>query len=120
MSKRRVEIGKQGENLASDFLQQKGMKIIKRNFRFDRGEIDLVCLDKETLVFVEVKTRTNREYGSPVEAVSEKKAAQIRKVAEGFLMEKGDGLEFQEIRFDVVGILLKGKKEIIEHIENAF
>ena len=120
MSKRRIEIGKRGEELASDFLKQKGMKILNRNYRFDRGEIDLVCLDDKSLVFVEVKTRTNQEYGVPIEAVSEKKASQIRKVAEGFLMEYGAGLEFQEIRFDIVGILLKGNKEIIEHIENAF
>ena len=120
MSKRLIEIGQRGEKLAGDFLRRKGMKIIRRNYRFDRGEIDIICMDKETLVFAEVKTRTNRQYGTPIEAVSEKKAAQIRKVAEGFLMEESNGLEFQEIRFDIVGILLEGNEEIIEHIENAF
>ncbi len=120
MKRNNQKIGKLGEDIAVKYLLRNGTKIIERNFRFDRGEIDIVAKCDETLIFIEVKTRTNLEFGTPVEAVNMKKATQIKKTAEGFLLEKGDKIDFDEIRFDIIGILLSGEKENINHIKNAF
>lgn len=68
---KRHEIGKLGEDLACKYLQNKGYKILERNFEAKQGEIDIIALDKEELVFIEVKTRSNILYGKPAEAVNE-------------------------------------------------
>ena len=120
MKNNKQTIGKLGEDIAAKYLLDNGAKIIERNFRFDRGEIDIVAECDETLVFIEVKTRTNLEFGTPVEAVNRKKAAQIKKTAEGFMIDRGNEIDYNEIRFDIIGILLLGEKENINHIKNAF
>ncbi|MBI2327492.1 YraN family protein [Candidatus Curtissbacteria bacterium] len=66
-------IGKHGEDLAVEFLKRRGYKIIDRNFRIRGGEIDIVALEKSTLVFIEVKTRTSLAYGYPQEAITKSK-----------------------------------------------
>ncbi len=120
MKKNNQTTGKQGEDIAAKYLEKNGFKILRRNFRFDRGEIDIIAKEETTLVFIEVKTRTNLEYGTPVEAVNKRKAAQIKKTAEGFLFTDNDEIEYDEIRFDIIGIMLHGGKENINHIRNAF
>ena len=76
------ELGVSGEEAAVSFLRKKRFDIIRRGFRFHRGEIDIIAYDRETLVFIEVKTRRNFDCGLPEEAVTPAKQAQIRKVAE--------------------------------------
>lgn len=84
-----------------------------------RGEIDIVALDKGTLVFVEVKTRHSEEFGSPLEAVHETKQAQLRKIASTYLMKRN--MHSKPCRFDVIGILMKEKGKFdITHVKNAF
>lgn len=113
------ELGKFGEELAADFLKLKGFEIIEQNYHFGHGEIDIIAKDGDTLVFVEVKSRQNLEYGEPEYAVTKNKQAQIRKIAQGYLYEKE--IEDTVCRIDVIAILIEGnKKPKINHIINAF
>ncbi len=80
-------LGVLGQNLAEKFLQAKGYKILGKNFRVRTGEIDLIVQDLKTLVFVEVKTRRNRFYGMPEEAITRKKQLSIIKTAKIYLLK---------------------------------
>ncbi len=110
--------GKIGEEIAVKFLSQKGFKILKRNYRYGHGEIDIIAMDGDDLVFVEVKTRASDKFGLPEDSVTFKKRKQLRKIAEAFLQT--NKIEFSGCRFDVVSIILKKGKAEINHIENAF
>ena len=108
--------GKIGETLAINFLEKQGFKIIEKNWRFSRlGEIDIIALDKNTLVFVEVKTRTSTNFGHPIEAISSYKFNRIKKLAEIYLNEKLNN--YENFRIDIIGILI-GKKTEITHIKD--
>ena len=111
------EIGRWGEELAARFLEEKGYRIIQRNFRYDRGEIDIVALDGLEIVFVEVKARESDAFGPPEESVTPHKEEQLKKVAEGYLFERG--IENQPCRFDVVAITFGGGKPNIRLLQNA-
>ncbi|NOX65201.1 MAG: YraN family protein [Chlorobi bacterium] len=111
--------GDKGEDYACDLLVEKNFKIIKRNYRYGHGEIDVVAQDGDVLVFVEVKTRKNLEFGYPISGVTKAKQRQIRKIAEAYLIEHD--VTDTDCRFDVVGVLLQGnERPVIDHIENAF
>jgi len=112
------EKGKEGEELAVSFLVEKGFEIIERNYRYGKGELDIIAREKDFLVFVEVKSRESLEYGFPEEAVTKRKTAQIRKIAEAYLAEKN--ITDENIRFDVVAILFLNNEVTINHYENAF
>lgn len=108
------------------YLEKKGYILIERNYRTRYGEIDLIVYDagtgaaEHTLVFVEVKLRRGTGFGDPLEAVTPKKQAKIRLTAEQYLAERGEA--FDEVRIDVVGILLPpgtGRPQV-RHVENAF
>jgi len=121
MSKEKKEFGNQGEELAEKFLIDKGYEIIEKNFHYSHGEIDIIAKDNFTgeLVFVEVKSRHNLDYGYPEEQISKGKQRQVRKIAEAYLWLKG--IENHSCRIDVIGILLRSNKNpVINHIENAF
>ena len=111
------DLGKKGEEVALRFLKKKGYRIIETNYAC-KLEMDLIAKEKDTLVFVEVKTRTSMHFGPPQLAVTNFKQRQLSKVALNFLKEKklGD----VKARFDVVAILLGQKGEEIELIKNAF
>lgn len=109
-----IIFGKKGEDLASEFLRNKGYTILQRNFRAERGEIDLIATKENFLVFVEVKRRKNNFFGFPEEAVNAQKEEMILNTAQFFL----DRNEWEgEIRFDIIAIT--GDKEI-EHFIDAF
>jgi putative endonuclease len=111
--------GNKGEDYACDFLVEKGYTIVERNYRYGHGEIDVVAMDKEVLVFVEVKARKNLEFGDPVYGVTKSKQKQIRKIAEGYLIE--NNIKDVDCRFDVVAVLLRGNEApLINHLVNAF
>ncbi|MGB3632911.1 MAG: YraN family protein, partial [Rubrobacteraceae bacterium] len=95
--------GDRGETLAVQHLSDAGYELVERNYRTRYGEIDLILRDGETLVFVEVKLRSGTGYGDPLESVTLRKQEQIRNIAEQYLAECQP--EFEELRFDVVGIL---------------
>ena len=75
LSKQRINLGKRGEDIAARFLLEKGLALIARNFRDKFGEIDIIAKDRETLVFVEVKTRRSHRFGLPQEAVTPSQTA---------------------------------------------
>jgi putative endonuclease len=111
-------LGKQGENLAVKYLKSQGFKILDKNFRCQFGEIDIIANEKDTIVFVEVKTRRSADIVEPFESVGRKKQEKIRALAEYYLQDK-DYTEC-EIRFDVLSIVSDKKEQKIEHIVNAF
>lgn len=118
-NKHKIDVGKEGEEIAVTFLKSKGYEILERNYHFGHGEIDIVAKDKECLVFIEVKTRINLELGEPEYAVNQKKIKQIKKMAELYLFDKE--IEEADCRFDVVAVLLNDRKNPkITHYENAF
>jgi putative endonuclease len=118
--KNKRDIGKEGEDIAAKYLAEKGFEILDRNFYYSNyGEIDIVANHDSQLVFVEVKSRLNLEFGEPEYAITPKKIKQIKKMAELYLFDK----EIEEVncRFDVVAVLLEDKSNPkITHYENAF
>jgi len=96
---------------------------VERNYRTRHSEIDLIVRSERALVFVEVKLRRGAGFGDPLEAVTPRKQARIRRIAEQYLADKGEGFvaRFEEVRFDVVGILLsRAGRPKARHIEDAF
>lgn len=112
------ELGKKGEEVALRFLKKNGYRILERNYVCKLGEIDIIAKEKETLTFIEVKTRTSTFFGPPQLAVTPSKQMQLSKAALYFLKEKR--LENVKARFDVMAILLEQKGEKIELIKDAF
>ena len=110
--------GTAGEEVAALHLRELGMEIVEMNYRFGRGEIDIIAHDGEVLVFCEVKSRTGKQYGDPEFAITPKKQRQIRRVAEGYLYEHE--IKEQACRFDVVAIRWLGNKPQINYIRNGF
>ncbi len=114
----RKELGKKGEEIALRFLKKNGYRMIERNYICKMGEMDIIAREKDTLVFIEVKTRTSTEFGPPQLAVNASKQRQLSKVALNYLNERR--LKDVKARFDVVAILLGQKGEEIELIKDAF
>ena len=113
-----VALGRRGERAAERYLRRIGYRIVARNFRAAGAEIDLVAIDGETLVFVEVKTRSSRAAGAPEEAVDERKQKQMRRAAEAFARRyRADEIE---MRFDIIAVDASGKRLEIELLRNAF
>ena len=111
-------IGKEGEELAADFLKKDGYEIIERNFNCGFGEIDIVARKENELAFVEVKTRAQSLYGIPSEAVNRIKQRHIYKVAE-YYVYKTNAYNY-EISFDVIEVYMYNGQAIrIEKIKNA-
>jgi len=116
MSKNR-ELGLEGEKLATDFLKSKGYKIIENNYRYRRAEIDIIAVHEGTLVFIEVKTRSNYNYGEPEHAVDENKAVKIREAAENYIFINDWN---NNIRFDIISIKKNDHESTeITHFEDA-
>jgi putative endonuclease len=109
--------GIKGEELAVTFLKRKGYRILQRNFKTPVGEIDIIAEEGNTLVFVEVKTRTDDSFGHPFEAVDFRKKEKLRKVALSYLKQCKKELPS---RFDVLSIEMDRGKSRIEHIIDAF
>lgn len=111
-------LGARGERLAVRYLRRRGWAIVARNFRGRAGEVDIVALDGEVVVFVEVKTRSDHRHGEPLEAVGAAKRRQVVRVAREYLHLHA--LEERDVRFDVIGITARGWRWRVEHAENAF
>ena len=115
---RRRLFGQHGEQHAAQFLQSLGYTIVDRNYRCPRGEIDLIARDKETLVFVEVRTHRSREFGDPLASVTRRKQRQIAMTALHYLSRFQ--LHDRAARFDVIGIMGEGDTAQLTHIKAAF
>lgn len=115
----RRELGKKGEDAATKFLLRRGYKIVERNWRCPAGEADIIAFDGSTLVFVEVKTRSDIDKGYPEEAITKEKRARYERISAYYLRDsKYEELRF---RFDVIGILVLGNnKATLRHHVNAF
>ena len=114
----RSELGAEGERVAERFLKSKGLKVLERNYRTRLGEIDLVCREKRTIVFVEVKTRTSGLYGEGMEAVNARKQHKLHRLAQQYLQSYR--LESADVRFDVLSVMFVSGEPTIEHIPGAF
>ena len=117
MKDKRASLGRWGEDLAVGFLKARGMKILERNFRCPAGEIDIIARSGKQIVFVEVKTRKSELFGSPQEAVNQRKQQQIIRTAQWYLEQKPVNLQ---PRFDVLAIRTGDGETVLEHIPDAF
>lgn len=111
--------GNKAENVAGEFLEQHGLKILKRNYRCAHGEIDLIMQDQDDIVFVEVRSRSRFDYGSPIATIDRCKIQKLIKTALHFL-QKQKWINDVSSRFDVVGIQIIQNKLQFEWIKNAF
>ncbi len=117
--KKNKELGRRGEQAAARFLYRRGYDIVAQNWVCPYGEADIVARDADTLVFVEVKTRSNCEKGFPAEAVNQKKRDKYERIALAFLKEYGESDII--VRFDVVSIVvIAPDRALIRHHINAF
>lgn len=112
---RTKQIGDFGEDIAFRYLQDKGYIIKDRNFSTRFGEIDIIAEKDDVLIFVEVKTRKNADYGRPAEFVDLRKQRRI--IQSAYMYLNG---EDKAVRFDVIEVLYRREKTYINHIENAF
>ncbi|MFN3939155.1 MAG: YraN family protein [Chitinophagales bacterium] len=109
--------GKQGEQYAVECIVEKGYTILERNWRFKRGEIDIIAEFNNTIIFVEVKTRSSDKYGFPEQAVTPSKQHLLAITAEEYMFQKK---LTQDVRFDVIAVIKRGDTFIAEHLEDAF
>jgi putative endonuclease len=111
-------LGRRGEQLAVDYLQRSGLRVLDRNWRCAEGEIDIVAAERRALVVCEVKTRSGLAFGSPLEAISRSKRARLRRLAVAWVM--AHGVLFDEIRVDVIGLVRdRAGKFTIEHVRGV-
>lgn len=118
MSKDNISFGKISEGEASSFLQSQGYRILFRNYKAQGSEIDIIAREKNTICFIEVKSRGSERYGSPQEAVTAAKQQKIARAALKFLQE--NDLQDKSCRFDVVAIIRQEGKEEFSLIRDAF
>ncbi|MCX7719844.1 MAG: YraN family protein [Dictyoglomus thermophilum] len=114
------EIGKLGEDFTIDFLNKRGFIILERNYKVPLGEVDIIAQKGDLLIFIEVKTRRNLDFGIPAEAVDRTKQNRIKKIAELYISTKKP--KFKKIRFDIMSIILSKSGKILdwEYLINAF
>jgi putative endonuclease len=116
----RRSIGTQGEEIAAQFLMERGYQIVSRNFHCRFGEVDIIARKNEYLVFVEVKLRKNTEYGAPREYVTFTKQKKIKTTAAYYLTFHQENTM---VRFDVIEIIAPNGTDYgftVHHLENAF
>jgi putative endonuclease len=113
-----IELGKRGEQIAESFLELKGYRILERNWRHRRTEIDIIAEIEGKLIFVEVKTRSSNDFSNPEEAVTLKKQDSIARAAGAYILKVNH--EWL-IRYDVIAIVLQADDTYqIQHFEDAF
>ena len=111
------ELGTTGENLAVALLRKKGYSILAENWRFGKNELDIVARIGDTMVFVEVKTRSTDSFGDPSQSVSRAKQKRTIQAANAYLEKFKIDLE---ARFDIISIVVFGSKTNLDHMEDAF
>ena len=114
----RAELGRSGEDIASNMLARAGLEIVERNFRCTHGEIDIVARRGRLVVFCEVKTRRSARWGDPSEAVNGPKRHRLRRLAAEWMQLRRPGAI--EVRFDVVSVIVRHGKLVARHIPDAF
>jgi putative endonuclease len=110
-------LGSCGEQLAAEYLERSGLRILARNWRCSEGEIDIVAAERQVLVVCEVKTRSGTRYGTPLEAITRRKRARLRRLAVRWLA--ANGVLFDEVRVDVIGLTRQPGGFAIEHVRGV-
>jgi putative endonuclease len=111
------ELGKKGEELAIAFLKKTGYKILEKNYRYLKAEVDIIAQKGGVLAVVEVKTRSSNYFGDPQDFVNPKKIKLLLSAIDYYVIKKD--LEV-EVRFDIIAIIHKNNTTKIEHLEDAF
>lgn len=117
MMKDHIELGRDGEEAALAFLVAKGYRILQRNWRYGREEIDIIARDGNFVVIIEVKTRSSNALAEPEAAVTKSKQRILVRAANAYMMSRR---QQGEVRFDVMSILIREEGTVINHIEDAF
>lgn len=110
-------LGKKGEQFAVDFLIKHNYKILERNYRFEKAEVDIIALKNNMLVIVEVKTRSSTEFGNPQDFVKPKQIKNLVKAVNEYVIENDLDVE---VRFDIIALVNTNERFEIEHLEDAF
>jgi len=113
-SPQQIRLGKLGEDIACVFLSKKGYKILQRNFKARYGELDIIALYENTLVFIEVKTRTNLRFGTPEEAITPRKLHELIQTAQYYVLLHPELPKL--LRIDVIGIMMDEISEQVQRI----
>ena len=111
------ELGKKGEQLAIDFLLKNDYKILEKNYRYLKAEVDIIAQKAEILAAVEVKTRASAYFGNPQDFVNPKKIKLLLSAIDYYVTEKDLDVE---VRFDIIAIIQNKKESKIEHLKDAF
>lgn len=120
MTQERKRLGFHGEDLAVKFLKRHGYRILHRNFKLKFGEIDIIAQEGDTVCFIEVRTKTTDERGTPFESITPFKQRKLSKLALAYLKGQYKSVDVRA-RFDVMAVVSKdGKEEKVEIIQNAF
>jgi len=112
------ELGRAGEQVAAEYLERAGLRVLDRNWRCSIGEIDIVAAERQVMVVCEVKTRSDTRFGTPLEAITRNKRARLRRLASQWLV--AHGVLFDEVRIDVIGLIRTPSGEYqIEHVRGV-
>lgn len=111
------ELGKKGEELAVDFLVKAGYKILEKNYRFQKAEVDIIALKGPVLAIAEVKTRSTDYFGNPQDFVNPKKIKLLLSAIDNYVVEKDLDVE---VRFDIIAIIRQKKETKLVHLKDAF
>ena len=111
------ELGKQGEKLAVEFLQNNGYEILETNWTFQKAEVDVIAKKEDVLAIVEVKTRSSIDFGLPQDFVKPKKIQLLVKAVNEYVTQNDLDVS---VRFDIIAIQKNGNEFIIQHLEDAF
>jgi putative endonuclease len=111
------ELGKKGEQLAIHFLLKNGYEILEKNYRYLKAEIDIIAKKQETIIAIEVKTRTSNYFGNPQDFINPKKIKLLVSAMDYYVVH--NDLD-AEVQFDIIAIITNAKGTKIEHLEDAF
>ena len=111
------ELGKKGEQLAVNYLQEHNYTIVERNYRFDKAEVDIIAKKKDILAIIEVKTRSTIEFGNPQDFVKPKQIQRLVKAVDEYVTTNDLDVE---VRFDIIAIIKEKSNYNIEHLKDAF
>ncbi len=113
-----IKTGKQGEDLALEYIKDKGYEVLATNWRYRRSEVDIIAMDQKILVFIEVKTRGSDYFGKPEIAVTDRKKKLLIDAGTAYMQEI---MHTWEIRFDIIAIVLRSENDVeIAHYIDAF
>ncbi len=111
------ELGKKGEQLAIDFLIKNDYKILEKNYRYIKAEVDIIAKKENILAVIEVKTRSTDYFGNPQDFVNPKKIKLLLSAIDHYVVQKDLDVE---VRFDIIAVIHQNNNTKIEHLEDAF